>query len=46
MHPTGSKVLYVARAQKKSEREVRLKRQYEEKKKEQILKYQVGQVHS
>ncbi|KAL8504979.1 hypothetical protein ACS0TY_016252 [Phlomoides rotata] len=41
----GSKVLYVARAQKKSEREARLRRQYEEKKKEQILKYQDSNVY-
>ncbi|KAJ8753992.1 hypothetical protein K2173_001890 [Erythroxylum novogranatense] len=35
----GSKVLYVGRAQKKAEREQILRRQFEEKHKEQILKY-------
>ncbi|KAI3447525.1 hypothetical protein Pfo_004190 [Paulownia fortunei] len=41
----GSKVLYVARAQKKSEREEMLRRQFEEKRKEQILKYQASNVY-
>ncbi|XP_057785698.1 polyadenylate-binding protein 7 [Salvia miltiorrhiza] len=41
----GSKVLYVARAQKKSEREEMLRRQFEEKRKEQILKYQAANVY-
>ncbi|KAL2229353.1 polyadenylate-binding protein 7 [Sesamum indicum] len=41
----GSKVLYVARAQKKSEREELLRRQFEEKRKEQILKYQASNVY-
>lgn len=40
---TGSKILYVARAQKKSERDEMLRRQFEEKRKERILKYQVLQ---
>lgn len=37
----GSKVLYVARAQKKAEREHILRRQFEEKRKEQMLKFKV-----
>ncbi|KAG6403795.1 hypothetical protein SASPL_136027 [Salvia splendens] len=41
----GSKVLYVARAQKKSEREEMLRRQFEEKRKEQILKYHASNVY-
>ncbi|KAL3825827.1 hypothetical protein ACJIZ3_021856 [Penstemon smallii] len=41
----GSKVLYVARAQKKSEREEMLRRRFEEKKREQILKYQAANVY-
>ncbi|KAL8149961.1 hypothetical protein AgCh_006828 [Apium graveolens] len=41
----GSKVLYVARAQKKSEREQILRRQFEEKRKENILKYQASNVY-
>lgn len=41
----GSKVLYVARAQKKAEREQILRRQFEEKRKEQILKYQGSNVY-
>lgn len=41
MYEAGSKVLYVARAQKKSEREQILRRQFEEKRKEKFLKYQV-----
>ncbi|KAK4478692.1 hypothetical protein RD792_014186 [Penstemon davidsonii] len=41
----SSKVLYVARAQKKSEREEMLRRQFEEKKREQILKYQAANVY-
>ncbi|PIN11134.1 Polyadenylate-binding protein (RRM superfamily) [Handroanthus impetiginosus] len=41
----GSKVLYVARAQKKSEREEMFKRQFEEKRKEKILKYQASNVY-
>lgn len=40
-HLTASKVLYVARAQKKSERQEMLRLEFEEKRKEQILKYQV-----
>ncbi|KAE8725120.1 Polyadenylate-binding protein 7 [Hibiscus syriacus] len=35
----GSKVLYVAREQKKAEREQILRNQYEERRKEQIMKY-------
>ncbi|KAM7531663.1 hypothetical protein LguiB_035073 [Lonicera macranthoides] len=41
----GSKVLYVARAQKKAEREQILRRQFEDKRKEQILKYQGSNVY-
>ncbi|GER40077.1 polyadenylate-binding protein [Striga asiatica] len=41
----GSKVLYVARAQKKSERDEILRRQFEEKKKEWRLKYQASNVY-
>ncbi|KAL0374978.1 UNVERIFIED_CONTAM: Polyadenylate-binding protein 7 [Sesamum radiatum] len=41
----GSKVLYVARAQKKSERKEMLRRQFEEKRKAQILKYQASNVY-
>ena len=37
----GSKILYVARAQKKVERELVLRHQFEEKRKEQILKFKV-----
>ncbi|KAI3696713.1 hypothetical protein L6452_29213 [Arctium lappa] len=41
----GSKVLYVARAQKKAEREQILQRQFEDIRKEQILKYQGSNVY-
>ncbi|XWS66781.1 hypothetical protein CRYUN_Cryun05aG0230200 [Craigia yunnanensis] len=41
----GSKVLYVARAQKKAEREQILHNQFEEKRKEQIVKYKVSNVY-
>ncbi|GFZ02401.1 poly(A) binding protein 7 [Actinidia rufa] len=41
----GSKVLYVSRAQKKAEREQILRRQFEEKRKEQIMKYQGSNVY-
>ncbi|XAR69680.1 hypothetical protein NMG60_11001372 [Bertholletia excelsa] len=41
----GSKVLYVARAQKKAEREQILQRQFEEKRKEQIRKFQGSNVY-
>ncbi|XP_022859246.1 polyadenylate-binding protein 7-like [Olea europaea var. sylvestris] len=41
----GSKVLYVARAQKKTEREEMLRRQFEEKRREKILKYQASNVY-
>ncbi|KAL2978688.1 hypothetical protein AAZX31_13G131100 [Glycine max] len=41
----GSKYLYVARAQKKAEREQILHRQFEEKRKEQILKYQASNLY-
>ncbi|OAY42807.1 polyadenylate-binding protein 7 [Manihot esculenta] len=41
----GSKVLYVGRAQKKAEREQILRRQFEEKRKEQILKYKGSNVY-
>ncbi|GKV10198.1 hypothetical protein SLEP1_g21600 [Rubroshorea leprosula] len=41
----GSKILYVARAQKKAEREQILRHQFEEKQKEQILKYKGSNVY-
>ncbi|KAJ9559013.1 hypothetical protein OSB04_013627, partial [Centaurea solstitialis] len=41
----GSKTLYVARAQKKAEREQILRRQFEDIRKEQILKYQGSNVY-
>ncbi|GAB4833522.1 hypothetical protein Ancab_031766 [Ancistrocladus abbreviatus] len=41
----GSKTLYVARAQKKVEREQLLRHQFEEKRKEQILKYMGSNVY-
>ncbi|CAI9762105.1 unnamed protein product [Fraxinus pennsylvanica] len=41
----GSQVIYVARAQKKAERERMLRYQFEEKRKEQILKYQTSNVY-
>lgn len=41
----GSKVLYVARAQKKAEREQILRRQFEEKRKEQMLKFKGSNVY-
>ncbi|KAF2289818.1 hypothetical protein GH714_038797 [Hevea brasiliensis] len=41
----GSKVLYVGRAQKKAEREQILRLQFEEKRKEQILKYKGSNVY-
>ncbi|GMN39302.1 hypothetical protein TIFTF001_008519 [Ficus carica] len=41
----GSKVLYVARAQKKAERKQMLHREYEEKRKEQFLKYKNSNVY-
>ncbi|CAA2970445.1 polyadenylate-binding 7 [Olea europaea subsp. europaea] len=41
----GSKVLYVARAQKKTEREEMLRRQFEEKRREKILKYKASNVY-
>ncbi|KAI3989630.1 hypothetical protein MKX01_036239 [Papaver californicum] len=41
----GSKVRYVGRAQKRSERDQILCRQYEEKHKEQIQKYKVSNVY-
>ncbi|KAI4349059.1 hypothetical protein L6164_009704 [Bauhinia variegata] len=41
----GSKMLYVARAQKKAEREQILHHQFEEKRKEQILKYKGSNVY-
>ncbi|XP_059296546.1 polyadenylate-binding protein 7-like isoform X2 [Lycium ferocissimum] len=43
--PVGSKTLYVARAQKKAEREQLLKRLFEERRKEQIMKYQGSNVY-
>ncbi|XVF07779.1 hypothetical protein REPUB_Repub06bG0169200 [Reevesia pubescens] len=41
----GSKVLYVARAQKKAEREQILRNQFEERRKEQIMKYKASNVY-
>ncbi|KAI6698005.1 hypothetical protein NL676_018124 [Syzygium grande] len=41
----GSKVLYVARAQKRSERNEILRRQFEERRKERILKYKDSNVY-
>ncbi|KAL4560443.1 hypothetical protein LXL04_032594 [Taraxacum kok-saghyz] len=41
----GSKALYVARAQKKAEREQILRRQFEDMRKEQIAKYQGSNVY-
>ncbi|XP_010050263.2 polyadenylate-binding protein 7 [Eucalyptus grandis] len=41
----GSKVLYVARAQKRSERSEILRRQFEERRKERILKYKDSNVY-
>ncbi|KAM4078488.1 hypothetical protein ACB094_09G041300 [Castanea mollissima] len=41
----GSKALYVARAQKKVEREQILRHQFEEKRKEQLLKYKASNVY-
>ncbi|KAK7396620.1 hypothetical protein VNO78_17753 [Psophocarpus tetragonolobus] len=41
----GSKILYVARAQKKAEREQILHHQFEEKRKEQILKYKGSNIY-
>ncbi|KAK7284949.1 hypothetical protein RJT34_19703 [Clitoria ternatea] len=41
----GSKTLYVARAQKKAEREQILHNQFEEKRKEQILKYKGSNIY-
>ncbi|KAL9332029.1 hypothetical protein ACSQ67_001639 [Phaseolus vulgaris] len=41
----GSKILYVARAQKKAERVQILHHQFEEKRKEQILKYKGSNVY-
>lgn len=38
----GSKIIYIARAQKKSEREQILRRHFEEKRKEQMLKCKVA----
>ncbi|XP_055808129.1 polyadenylate-binding protein 7-like [Solanum dulcamara] len=43
--PVGSKNLYVARAQKKAEREQLLKRLFEERRREQIMKYQGSNVY-
>lgn len=41
----GSKILYVARAQKKAERELILHQQFEEKRKEQVLKYKGSNIY-
>ncbi|KAE8664167.1 Polyadenylate-binding protein 7 [Hibiscus syriacus] len=41
----GSKVLYVARAQKKAEREQILRTRFEELRKEQIMKYKASNVY-
>ncbi|PHT36479.1 hypothetical protein CQW23_24179 [Capsicum baccatum] len=43
--PIGSKTLYVSRAQKKAEREQLLKRLFEQRRREQIMKYQVSNVY-
>lgn len=43
--PVGSKILYVARAQKKAEREQLLKRLFEERRREKIMKYQGSNVY-
>lgn len=41
----GSKVLYVSRAQKKAEREELLRRQFEERRKERIMKYKGSNLY-
>ncbi|XWS43500.1 hypothetical protein CRYUN_Cryun16bG0109400 [Craigia yunnanensis] len=41
----GSKALYVARAQKKAEREQILRNQFEDRRKEQIMKYKASNVY-
>ncbi|XP_028789976.1 polyadenylate-binding protein 7-like [Neltuma alba] len=41
----GSKIIYVARAQKKAEREKILHHQFQEKRKEQILKYKGSNIY-
>ncbi|XP_050910491.1 polyadenylate-binding protein 7 isoform X2 [Lathyrus oleraceus] len=41
----GSKILYVSRAQKKAEREQILHQQFEEKRKEQVLKYKGSNIY-
>ncbi|RDX99715.1 Polyadenylate-binding protein 7, partial [Mucuna pruriens] len=41
----GSKILYVARAQKKAEREQILHHQFEEKRNEQVLKYKGSNIY-
>ncbi|KZV41338.1 Poly(A) binding protein 7 [Dorcoceras hygrometricum] len=41
----GSKVIYIAWAQKKSERAEMLRRQFEERRKEQIMRYQASNVY-
>ncbi|XP_004494108.1 polyadenylate-binding protein 7 [Cicer arietinum] len=41
----GSKILYVARAQKKAEREQILHQQFEEKRKEQVMKYKGSNIY-
>ncbi|CAA2973664.1 polyadenylate-binding 7 [Olea europaea subsp. europaea] len=41
----GSQVIYVARAQKKAEREQMLHYQFDEKRKERVLKYQTSNVY-
>ncbi|XVE61591.1 hypothetical protein DITRI_Ditri06bG0052900 [Diplodiscus trichospermus] len=41
----GSKALYVARAQKKAEREQILRNQFEERRKEKIMKYKASNVY-
>ncbi|KAL5060118.1 hypothetical protein RYX36_031722 [Vicia faba] len=41
----GSKILYVSRAQKKAEREQILHQQFEEKRKEQVLKYTGSNIY-
>ncbi|KAE9590885.1 hypothetical protein Lalb_Chr20g0112331 [Lupinus albus] len=41
----GSKIIYVARAQKKSERQQILTNQFEEKRKEEIIKYEGSNIY-
>ncbi|KAE8681870.1 putative FKBP-type peptidyl-prolyl cis-trans isomerase 1 [Hibiscus syriacus] len=45
LYGLGSKALYVARAQKKAECEQKLRNQFEERRKEQIMKYKASNVY-